>query len=135
MPQVLLPDRLTGGAVLPGATRSGARSYEFDACLPGQTTQVRPCGGHFPVLCGPGSGACEPGRDAAEAALNLHVEERHIRGQTALDLPGTTAFSRWACRATHSLSPRQHTMLLPLSVTGQSVDDTPDCPASGTCKS
>ncbi|KAG2446251.1 hypothetical protein HXX76_000843 [Chlamydomonas incerta] len=37
--QVLLPDRLAGGAVLPGATRSGARSYEFDACLPGQTTQ------------------------------------------------------------------------------------------------
>ncbi|GLC51703.1 hypothetical protein PLESTB_000530800 [Pleodorina starrii] len=38
--QVLLPDRLSGGAnVLPGATRSGARSYEFDACLPGNTTQ------------------------------------------------------------------------------------------------
>ncbi|GIL67866.1 hypothetical protein Vafri_21146 [Volvox africanus] len=38
--QVLLPDRLAGGAnLLPGATRSGARSYEFDACLPGNTTQ------------------------------------------------------------------------------------------------
>ncbi|EFJ44812.1 kinesin-like protein [Volvox carteri f. nagariensis] len=38
--EVLLPDRLTGGTnLLPGATRSGARSYEFDACLPGNTTQ------------------------------------------------------------------------------------------------
>ncbi|GFR41524.1 hypothetical protein Agub_g2220 [Astrephomene gubernaculifera] len=37
--QVLLPDRLTGTASLPGTNRSGARSYEFDACLAGNTTQ------------------------------------------------------------------------------------------------
>ena len=38
--QVLLPDRSGNKKLLPGTSQSGARSYSFDACLPGKTTQV-----------------------------------------------------------------------------------------------
>lgn len=52
-PQVLLPDRFSGGAtLLPGATRSGARSYEFDACLNGGTSQVCRGPGRQPTQAG-----------------------------------------------------------------------------------
>eukprot|EP00983_Pelagomonas_calceolata_P011169 359824-Pelagomonas_calceolata.AAC.3 len=40
--QVMLPDKsITNKQQLPGASRSGAKSYSFDACLPGKTTQVQ----------------------------------------------------------------------------------------------
>mmetsp|Transcript_24646 Transcript_24646/g.67171 ORF Transcript_24646/g.67171 Transcript_24646/m.67171 type:complete len:806 (+) Transcript_24646:283-2700(+) len=48
--QVMLPDKsITNKQQLPGASRSGAKSYSFDACLPGKTTQAElfeTCGMH-----------------------------------------------------------------------------------------
>ncbi|MEW5320487.1 MAG: hypothetical protein WDW38_011556 [Sanguina aurantia] len=38
--QVLLPERSSDKSGPPGAARAGARAYEFDACLPGATTQA-----------------------------------------------------------------------------------------------
>jgi hypothetical protein len=37
----MLPQRDGDKQQLPGVQRSGAKSYEFDACLPGSTTQAR----------------------------------------------------------------------------------------------
>eukprot|EP00201_Polytomella_parva_P021985 CAMPEP_0175047166 /NCGR_PEP_ID=MMETSP0052_2-20121109/5438_1 /TAXON_ID=51329 ORGANISM="Polytomella parva, Strain SAG 63-3" /NCGR_SAMPLE_ID=MMETSP0052_2 /ASSEMBLY_ACC=CAM_ASM_000194 /LENGTH=280 /DNA_ID=CAMNT_0016310999 /DNA_START=94 /DNA_END=933 /DNA_ORIENTATION=+ len=37
--QVILPERLAEKQRLPGATKNGARSYEFDACLSGNVSQ------------------------------------------------------------------------------------------------
>lgn len=42
--QVLLPDKGGNGKdMLPGASRSGARSYSFDACLPGKNRRQSSC--------------------------------------------------------------------------------------------
>ncbi|KAG1661525.1 hypothetical protein FOA52_000035 [Chlamydomonas sp. UWO 241] len=37
--QVALPNRSNGKELLPGTTRAGAKSFRFDACLPGSTEQ------------------------------------------------------------------------------------------------
>lgn len=38
--QVMVPQRAGEKEQLPGAARAGAKSFKFDACLPGSTTQV-----------------------------------------------------------------------------------------------
>eukprot|EP00195_Chlamydomonas_chlamydogama_P013464 CAMPEP_0202909328 /NCGR_PEP_ID=MMETSP1392-20130828/49024_1 /ASSEMBLY_ACC=CAM_ASM_000868 /TAXON_ID=225041 /ORGANISM="Chlamydomonas chlamydogama, Strain SAG 11-48b" /LENGTH=1054 /DNA_ID=CAMNT_0049599039 /DNA_START=77 /DNA_END=3241 /DNA_ORIENTATION=+ len=67
--QVLMSHRDGGKQMLPGATRSGARSYDFDACLTGSTSQDE-----LFELCGM--------QELVEAALNGYSVTVFAFGQT-----------------------------------------------------
>lgn len=79
--QVMVPQRAGEKEQLPGAARAGAKSFKFDACLPGSTTQVR-CS--QAVLVAAGASLCRSG-SASDPCLCRRLSWDDIEGM--LDTP------------------------------------------------